>query len=125
LLFNRFFATDEVSFLILKHRLLTTHLQRLQPPRPTAPLGIAPHLPILASTSPGRMAPMQRHHHCRPRRAKSMYVSWSAWGHWRTKKPGNNGPNGFGFAPGDDGPGGNGNWNNQQDPGNQRKRRRR
>jgi hypothetical protein len=45
-------------------------------------------------------------------------ASWSTWGHWRTRHPGNNGPNGFGFAPGDDGPGGNGNWNNQHDPDN-------
>jgi hypothetical protein len=39
--------------------------------------------------------------------------------HWRARaNPGNNGPNGFGFAPGDDGPGDNGNWNNQQDSDN-------
>jgi hypothetical protein len=44
--------------------------------------------------------------------------SWSAWEVWRERNPGNNGPNGFGFAPGDDGPGGSGNWNNQQDPDN-------
>jgi hypothetical protein len=31
---------------------------------------------------------------------------------------GNNGSNGFGFAPGDDGPDGNGNWNSHQDPDN-------
>ena len=32
--------------------------------------------------------------------------SWNAWEVWRARNPGNNGPNGFGFAPGDDGPGG-------------------
>jgi hypothetical protein len=40
-------------------------------------------------------------------------ASWTEWEVWRERNPGNNGPNGFGFAPGDDGPGGNGNWNNQ------------
>jgi hypothetical protein len=40
------------------------------------------------------------------------------WETWRERTPGNNGPNGFDFAPGDDGPGGNGNWKKQQDPDN-------
>jgi hypothetical protein len=47
---------------------------------------------------------------------------------WRARNPGgNNGPNGFGFAPSDDGPDGNGNWNSEQlsRPRQRRKRRRR
>jgi hypothetical protein len=38
----------------------------------------------------------------RSRPTAGTLASWSEWEIWRERNPGNNGPNGFGFAPGDD-----------------------